>query len=252
MILTTNWGTVRELRLNRPPVNALSSELISALRCAIEQAPRDGARAVVLSGATGMFSAGLDLPLLIGLDRPGIALLWRELYALMKALATSPIPVAAALTGHAPAGGTVVALFCDWRVAARGDFKLGLSEVQVGIPLPPVVLSALRRQVGPRQAERLAACGLILSPEEALRAGLVDELAPPDQVAASALLWCQRLLALPAEAMLDTRRRARADLAALFERDSEEELHAVVDACCSSETQSTLRALVKTLGKKTP
>ena len=250
MILTTDHGPVRELRLNRPPVNALSSELISALRQAVEQASQDGLRALVLSGTTGIFSAGLDIPLLVGLDGPGMALLWRELYALMKSLARSPIPVAAAITGHAPAGGTVLALFCDWRVATLGDFKLGLSEVQVGIPLPPVILAALRRQVGPRQAERLAVGGLILSPEEALRAGLVDELASSDQVLEHALAWCRSLLALPLEAMLDTRRRARADLVALFEQAPEEEWRRVVDVWWSSETQSTLHALVERMGKK--
>ena len=140
--------------------------------------------------------------------------------------------------------------FCDWRVAARGDFKLGFSEVQVGIPLPPVILAALRRQVGPRQAERLAVGGLILSPEEALTAGLVDELTPSDQVLEHALAWCRSLLALPVEAMLATRRRARADLVALFDQDPEEELRRVVDVWWSPETQNTLHALVERMGKK--
>jgi 3,2-trans-enoyl-CoA isomerase len=133
MIVTSNHGTVRELRMNRPPVNALNLELVAALRQAVERAPLDGVRALVVSGAPGRFSAGLDVPLLLGLDRGGIALLWREFYALLKALARSPIPIAAAITGHAPAGGTVLPLFCDWRVGADGDFKLGLSEVQVGL-----------------------------------------------------------------------------------------------------------------------
>ena len=132
MILTFDHGAVRELRLNRPPANALSPELIVALRRSVESAPNDGVRALVLSGAPGRFCAGLDVPLLLTFDRPAMASLWRELYALMRALACSPIPIAAAITGHAPAGGTVLPLFCDWRVIADGDFKMGLNEVQVG------------------------------------------------------------------------------------------------------------------------
>jgi enoyl-CoA hydratase/carnithine racemase len=249
MIAVTDHGDVREVRMSRPPVNALSTELLGALREAIERAPKEGARAVVVSGGPGMFTAGLDIPLLIGLDREGIAKLWRELYGMMRALACSPIPVVAAITGHAPAGGTVIAVFCDWRVAARGDFKLGLSEVQVGIPLPPMIFKALRRQVGAREAERMAVGGLILSPEQALSAGLVDEVVDADQVVERAVAWCRNLLALPADAMLATRRLARADLAELFEGGSEEELRSVVENWWSEETQGVLKALVKRLGK---
>jgi Delta3-Delta2-enoyl-CoA isomerase len=70
MIQTFDHGAVRELRLNRPPVKALSPELIAAFLEAIQAAPRDGKRALVISGSPGMFSAGLDVPLLLKLDRP--------------------------------------------------------------------------------------------------------------------------------------------------------------------------------------
>ncbi len=250
MIITTDHGPIRELRLNRPPVNALSTELITELMHAVEHAVSDNARALVLSGAPGMFSAGLDIPMLARLDHECVERLWRKLYALMKELANAPIPIAVALTGHAPAGGTVLALFCDWRVAAQGDFKLGLTEVQVGIPLPPVILAALRRQVGARQAERLAVGGVILSPDEALKAGLVDEIAPAVEVVEHALAWCQQLIALPEDAMLETRRRARCDLIALFKGDAEEELRNVQDDWWCEETQRTLHAIVEKMGKK--
>ena len=250
MILTFEHGPIRELRMNRPPVNALTSELIGALRQAVETAPQQGIRALVLSGTPGRFSGGLDVPLLMTLNKPEIAAVWRDLYSLLKALATSPIPIVAAITGHAPAGGTVLALFCDCRVMAAGDFKLGLNEVQVGLPLPPVILTALRRLVGPRQAERLAVSGLLISPQEALEIGVVDEVAPADQVIERALEWCKSRLALPAEAMAVTRREARADLVEVFERDFDLELQKVTAAWWHPETQNTLRTLVEKLGKK--
>jgi Delta3-Delta2-enoyl-CoA isomerase len=249
MLAITNHGAVRELRLNRPPVNALNLELLSGLRQAIDAAPHDGARALVLSGSPGRFSAGLDVPLLLGLDRTAMAALWRELYALLKTLARSPIPIAAAITGHAPAGGTVLPLFCDWRVGPLGDFKLGVNEVQVGIALPPVILSALRRQVGARQAERLAVTAVLISSQEACNVGLVDELVAADRVVSRAVEWCQALLALPAEAMAVTRWNARADLVALFD-NLEPELEAVTEAWWKPQTQQALRALVERLGKK--
>jgi len=250
MILTFDHGPIRELRLDRPPVNALTGELILALRQAVEAAPRQGVRALILSGSPGRFSGGLDIPLLLECDRSAIAELWRGLYALLRALAASSIPVAAAITGHAPAGGTVLPMFCDWRVMAAGDFKMGLNEVQVGIPLPTVIVAALRRIVGPRRAEHLAVSGALLSPVQALEIGWIDEIAPPDQVIERAQKWCESLLALPSDAMTETRREARADLVAIFDRNLEAELDDVIAAWWNPSTQTTLRAVAARLKKK--
>jgi Delta3-Delta2-enoyl-CoA isomerase len=247
MILAFEHGAVRELRLNRPPVNALAPELISALLHSVQMAPRDGKRALVLSGSPGMFSAGLDVPLLLELDRPAIDAVWRDFYELMNALASSPIPIAAAITGHAPAGGTVLALFCDWRVAAEGSFKIGLSEVQVGLPLPPVIFRALRRLVGARRAERLAVAGLLLSPADAATMGLIDEVVPPEQVVERAVRWCQDLLALPSAAMSLTRNQARADVIGEFNRDIDGEVVEVCSWWWNQETQASLHSMVEQL-----
>jgi len=250
MILTIDHGAVRELRLNRPPANAFSPELIVALKQAVESAPQDGARALVLSGALGRFSAGLDVPLLLTLDRPAMADLWREFYALLRALALAPIPIAAAITGHATAGGTVLPIFCDCRIAAHGDWKMGLNEVQVGLPLPPVILSGLKRLVGARQAERLAVGGLLISPDEAAHIGLVDEVVPLDQVVSRAVEWSRSLIALPVDAMAATRRCARADLFELFAASFNLELDQVSATWWSPEAQTTLRVLVDRLARR--
>ena len=250
MILTFEHGAIRELRLNRPPVNALSPELIAALLQAVEAAPKEGQRALVLSGQPGTFSAGLDVPALLKLDRTSMNALWRDFYQLLGAIASSPIPIAAAITGHAPAGGTVLALFCDGRVAAEGDWKVGLSEVQVGLPLPPVILSALRRLVGARNAERLAVSGLLVSPREAAALGLVDEVVPSEQVVGRAFKWCEGLLALPRAAMELTRRQARADLFGEFARDVDQELALVSSWWWSKETQAGLHRMVEQLDLK--
>ena len=250
MIVTIEHGMVREIRLNRPPANALTVELLLALREAIEAASGDGTGALILSGAPGRFSGGLDVPLLLNLDRAEMAKVWQSLYSLLQTIAESPIPIVAAITGHAPAGGTVLALFCDWRVMAEGDYKLGLNEVQVGIPLPPVIMAGLRRLVGPRIAEQLAVTGALIPPEEALQAGLIDELAKPERVIDRALERCHRLLNVPAVAMKVTRAEARRDLVAIFQADMNEELQRVVEAWWHPSTQSALRGLVARLKSK--
>jgi len=123
--------------------------------------------------------------------------------------------------------------------------------VPVGIPLPPVILAGLRRLVGPARAERLAVSGELLSPQDALEIGMVDEGVALERVIDRAVERCQRLLALPADAMTSTRRLARADLVAIFEADLDPELRRVIAGWWSPETQGTLRALVERLRKKT-
>jgi Delta3-Delta2-enoyl-CoA isomerase len=249
MIETIQHGPIRELRLNRPPVNALSSELIVALKEAVQAAPQDGARAIVLSGSPGRFSGGLDLPLLLTLDRAGMADLLRGLYGLLGALACSPIPVIAAITGHAPAGGTVLALFCDWRVMAEGEWKVGLNEVAVGLTLPPLIHHALQLVVGPRQAERLAVTAALILPAEAVRIGLVDEMISTEHVIPRAIERCQALLSLPPLAMSDTRKQARADLVALFAKNLDWEIDELLTMWWRPETQTILRSVLERMGK---
>ena len=141
-------------------------------------------------------------------------------------------------------------LFCDWRGMAEGDWKIGFSEVQVGLPLPPVIFAALNRQVGSRQAERLAAGGSLISVAEALNIGLVDETLPGERVVNRAVEWCQSLLALPPQAMAATRRKARSDLAGLFDQGLDRELDDVIASWWSDEAQTVLQRLAERLAKK--
>ena len=250
MVETTEHGEVREIRLARPPVNALDVALLAQVRAALAAAVRDGKQAAVLSGAPGRFSGGLDVPALLRLDRAGIRELWTQLFGLLRDLATSEIPVAAALTGHSPAGGTVLAIYTDYRVLADGPYRLGLNEVEVGLAVPPGLVRALAYVVGTRQAERLAVGGLLVGPAEALRCGLVDEVVAADQVVARSVEWATTLLARPRAAMLATRRRARAPLVATFEDLDAHAIDGMTELWFAPEAQAALRALMARLGKK--
>lgn len=250
MIVATDHGPVRELRLDRPPANALTPELIVELREAVTRAPGEGVKAMVLAGRPGRFSGGLDVPYLMPLDRAGMDRLWREFYRMLHALAASPVPIAAAVTGHSPAGGAVMAMFCDYRVMAEGDFKIGLNEVLVGIPMPLAIHQALSRLVGPGKAERLCVEGRLLTSAEALQVGFVDELAPPEGVIGRAVEWATGLLQVPPVALSRTRTAARADLVRIMEEGLASEIDLLVDNWFSDEAQFHLHALVERLKKK--
>lgn len=239
-----------ELKLARAPVNALDPALCRDLRGALDAAVIAEARGIVLSGGPKVFSAGLDVPYLLGLgeDREALTSAWQTFFAAARALAACPVPVVAAIAGHAPAGGCVLALCCDYRVMAAGDFRIGLNETQVGLVAPEGVQRLLRRAVGNARAERLLVMGELVEAERALQIGLVDELVDIEQVAARARTWLQQLLLLPREAMIQTRRIARADLVEALQPEHIQ-LERFVESWSSPGTQGALRALVARLGK---
>jgi enoyl-CoA hydratase/carnithine racemase len=248
--LTNHDNGIREIQLARPPVNALNLDLVRALRTAIDDAVRDGRRGIVLSGAPGLFSAGVDVPALLGCDRAGVREYWGEFFALCGTLARAPIPLVAAVTGHSPAGGAVLALFCDYRVMAEGPYRIGLNEVQVGLIVPEAIQLALRRVVGSYRAERLLVAGAMIESAQAQACGFVDELTGIDQVATRALHWLGELLALPSHAMLATRTLARADLAGAYADMDALPLDDFVDAFFHPQTQAVLQQLVARLKEK--
>lgn len=254
-VQTFDHGRIRELRLARPPVNALDPALCRALIAALDAAVAGDAEAVVLSGATGIFSAGLDVPHLmsLGQDRQALHAAWGAFFGAARALAGLRIPVAAAIAGHAPAGGCVLSLCCDYRVMARSPnpakpYMIGMNETQVGLAVPDGAQRLMRRVIGRYRAERLLVGGSMVPAEEALRIGLVDELADAGQVLPRALEWLGTLLALPHAPMLLTRSRARADLVEALAPENLD-LDRFVDGWYEPDTQAGLHALLAKLGK---
>lgn len=254
-VQTLDHGRIRELRLARPPVNALDPALCRALITTLDAAVADGVDAVVLSGAPGIFSAGLDVPHLmaLGQDRQALHAGWGAFFGAARSLAALRIPVVAALTGHAPAGGCVLSLCCDYRVMARSPnpvkpFMIGMNETQVGLAVPEGAQQLMRRVIGPYRAERLLVSGSMVTADEALRLGLVDTVVEVDQVVPHALEWLGSLLALPRTPMLLTRSLARADLVRALEPQNLD-LERFVEGWYDADTQAGLRALLARLGK---
>jgi len=250
MIEIIHHDAVAEIRLARPPVNALNLKMLQALQAGLDESIRAGARGIVLSGVPGMFSAGVDVPALLQTDRAGARAFWREFFATGAALACSPVPLAAAITGHSPAGGAVLALMCDYRVMAQGPYKIGLNEVQVGLAVPDCIQLALRRVVGEYRAERLLVSGAMIDAQQALACGFVDETTGIDLVVTRALHWMNDLLALPPHAMLATRRVARADLIATYADVDALPIDDFLEGFFHPQTQATLHALVAKLKSK--
>jgi enoyl-CoA hydratase/carnithine racemase len=249
LIKRTDHGDIRELQLDRAPANALNPMVCNQLAEAIGDAVAAGVGGIVLSGGPKVFSAGLDVPFLLTLaDRDALKAAWEQFFEAARALAGCPVPVAAAINGHAPAGGCVLALCCDYRVMASGPYRIGLNETQVGLVAPDGIQRLMRRAVGAHRAERLLVSGELVESEQALALGLVDELTGIDEVPARALAWLEQLLQLPRKPVLATRAIARADIVEALQPENIGLDH-FVDAWNDPDTQAGLRALVAKLGK---
>lgn len=256
LIEVINHGPIRELRLARPPVNALDTELCRALIAALNHAMNEEVRGIVLSGSERIFTGGMDVPYLLrhGDDKHKLLDSWQAFFGAARALAESRIPVVAALTGHSPAGGCVLALCCDYRVMARSvdpakPYVIGLNEVQVGLVAPEGIQRLMRRVVGPHRAGVLLAGGQLVSAERALEIGLVDELADgAAEVVATSIAWLQAQLRLPQQPMQQTRAIARADLHEAMQPEHIQ-LDRFVEAWYSADAQAALQTLAARLGK---
>ena len=250
LVETVVHGHVSELRLARAPVNALNPALCHELKQALDAALANGARGIVLAGGPKVFSAGLDVPYLLSLGDDQAALLqaWNAFFDAARALIACPVPVVAAIAGHAPAGGCVLALCCDYRVMADGPYRIGLNETQVGLVAPEGIQALLARVVGPHRSERLLVAGALVDAAEALRIGLVDELTGIDAVAVRARVWLEELLLLPRQPVLETRRIARRDAIATLQPERID-LPRFIAAWTHPETQAALRAMLARIGK---
>lgn len=193
MITAENVGSLKVLRLHHGKVNALDLEVLRALTGELRELGE--ARGLVLTGTDRVFSAGVDLHRLLESDSDYTREFLGELDALVHAIFELPIPVVAALTGHAIAGGCLIAAACDYRVMGQG--RIGVTEATVGLPVPPASLEALRFTAGERTAG-LVLTGRTMEATEALALGLIDEIADPGNVLPRAIEVARQFASSPA------------------------------------------------------
>jgi enoyl-CoA hydratase/carnithine racemase len=190
------------IQLSHKTTNAISLDLIKELAKAVETVKADDTiRAMVLTSSNEKFlSIGFDIPSLLPLNQDQFSDFYRAFNQLCIDLYTLPKPTVAAITGHAIAGGCILALCCDERVIADGRKLFGLNEVKLGVPVPYVADRILHALVGSRLAREVMELGEFYPAEDALQAGLVDYLQPLDRVLDKAFEQARLLSAAPGEA----------------------------------------------------
>jgi enoyl-CoA hydratase/carnithine racemase len=192
---------VATIRLDRPPMNAINTELQEQLRAAADRVAADPAvRAVVICGGEKVFAAGADVKEFAAQDHAYMFRDAQRLSSSFDALARIPKPVIAAVTGYALGGGCELALTADFRVSAD-NAKWGQPEILLGIIPGAGGTQRLARLIGPAKAKDLIYTGRFVEADEALEIGLVDAVVPKEDVYSSALAMAAKFAKGPALAL---------------------------------------------------
>lgn len=205
-------NSVAVLHMDDGKANALGHDMIAALSEALDRAETE-ANAVVLMGREKRFCAGFDLSIMSS-GSEAVNKLVSSGAHLMTRLYTYQLPIIAACTGHALAAGGLLLLASDYRVGTKGDFKIGLNEVSIGMTTPQFLIDFARDRVPTRLLSQAVIHARLFAPDEAAEAGFLDEAVAADALESTALAVAERLGALPQPAFGNSKKKVNADTVA--------------------------------------
>lgn len=243
MIRIEHHGEVAIVKLDRGVTNTIDLQLVEELSETIQGVRRDpGVHGLVLGSSNErFFSIGFDIPQLFGLARQDFKFFYQTFNRVCMDLYTLPKPTIAAITGHAIAGGCILALCCDYRFIAQGRKLMGLNEIRLGVPVPYLADCVLRHIVGVRYARDIMDIGEFYQPEESLQMGIVDQVLPLEQVLPKSVEKARLLGGSPQEAfaMIKRNRVERVEAQVLTRLEEKERFF--VDRWYSDEARERLR-----------
>lgn len=187
--------------------NVMSAAMLASLADAFGRAEADGAVAII-TGRGRIFSGGYDMAL-FGRPIEEIAATLQAGGELVEQILAHPLPVVAAVNGHAIAQGAFVLLACDVRLGVRGDARTGLNEVAIGLTIPHYGVELARHQLAPAWFDHATLTGTLYDPPAAQQAGFYHELVAPEELMAVARVQAERLAGLDMTAHAGTKERVR-------------------------------------------
>jgi enoyl-CoA hydratase len=243
-------GRVGIVRMNGRHGNAVNEDLLQGLEQAFARAESDREAGAVLFASGGkLFSPGLDLQELMEFDRSAMEYFMELFDGTLLSLFTFPKPVVAALSGHAVAGGCVLAETADWRILRRGA-RIGLNEVQVGVPLPYSVVLLLREAVHRPFIAEIALLGKNYLDEEAVTAGLAQELHQEDGFEEYCLARAGEYASRDSHALAITKKYSRSVALERMRVGGAPYLREFLDCWFSSTTRDRIRGIVAGLSER--
>ena len=229
-----------EIRIDGPGKNALGTELIRSLTQQISDA---GGAPILLTGTGDAFSAGLNLKEVASLDVDTMAGFLERLETFFRLLWLYPGPTAAAVNGHAIAGGCIMAMCCDYAVATDNPkARIGLNEVAIGLRFPPGLLNFVRASISPQHIDEVVLGAGLHSPEKALRLGLINGVVADPVADARGRL--EKLARHPAQAYRATKLDLRTGIMEATVEQQEAFREQVVPFWTSPEIKELIRSLL--------
>lgn len=228
------------LRLNSGPANPISSQMVDELSETLVSL-KGTARGMALCGGDQFFSVGFDLPEVLKFDRPAMGDFLERFNQLCLDLFTAPFPTVCALSGHAVAGGNILALTCDYRYAASGEKKIGLNELKLGVPVPYLADMMLRHTIGNRYATQMIYSGEFMTFSDAKIIGLVDVVGPPDELEDFTMERLSQIASFQDQAFSAVKANKVETIKSRYEKNHLSKNEIFLDCWFSDPVQKTLR-----------
>ncbi len=243
---TEKTDNVCIITLDGSETNPIDLELVTALSNELDSIENDKTiKGVVLTGNHKFFSIGFNIPDLIKLDRHEMETFFRAMDQLSLRIYTFPKPTVIAVTGHAIAGGCILAVCCDYRYLSEGRKLMGLNEIKLGLPVPFPADRILNQIVGTRNAREIMESGDFYEPEGALALGLVDRVLPGEQVLPAAVKKARTLGLMPSQAFRRTKGNRVEPTRDLILAALDERMEAFLDFWFSLDAQVLLEDAAK-------
>ncbi|CAH0546623.1 unnamed protein product [Brassicogethes aeneus] len=242
---------VATVTMQRAPVNSLNLDLLNDLSTTLTQLENNKCRGMILTSfSNSVFSAGLDIMEMYRPDADRARSFWTTLQETWIKLYGTSFPTVAAINGHAPAGGCLLAMSCEYRIMLN-NFTIGLNETQLGIVAPTWFIATMKNTIGFRQTELALTQGKLFTTNDAMKIGLVDELADSKEDAlAKAESFLSKFARIPPMARILTKQSVRGkDIQDLIQ-NQERDLNVFMDTITNDQVQKSLQMYVEALKKK--
>ena len=236
------------ITLNRGRSNPINHQMVKELSVCIKDLENNNeVGGVILTGKQGFFSSGVDLIEAFNYNDEQARNFWTDFFKLQTILISFKKPLVAAISGHSPAGGCVLAICCDYRLMAEGEYIIGLNEIPVGIIVPQSIFEVYSFWIGRQKAYQYLLEGKLIIVNEALKIGLIDEVHPGESLTARAEKKVKTYMQFNPVTWSLSKLNMRNELIRNLNEDQRAELNQMLEQWWAPETRANVEMIIQNL-----